>query len=222
MLSQCTVDLYIRTRRFLFTSNKNCLVKRSPRNTAPQSLTTEQSYYVYTAIKAQSRVITSFITPLRALRIDPSSFLALNCRHNLPRVLARPELAVIDPLPRARVQPSVRNRHANTSTHQTALDVRGHIIQALRIVPVKLALPVLGRNAVQRIRHVLAHVFVIVFVQAQGARSVLDEEVHDADFVVLELGQLARDFIGDEVAAAGLGGERELFLEERHAGQLWC
>lgn len=48
--------------------------------------------------------------------------------------------------------------------------------------------------------------------------------MHDADFEVFDLGDLARDFVGDEVAAAGLGGEGELFLEEGHAGRLflWC
>lgn len=44
----------------------------------------------------------------------------------------------------------------------------------------------------------------------------LDEEVHDADFEVFKLGELADDFVGDEVAAAGFGGKGELFLEERH------
>lgn len=44
----------------------------------------------------------------------------------------------------------------------------------------------------------------------------LDEKVEDADFVVLQLGELARYFFGDEVAAAGLGGEGELFLREGH------
>jgi hypothetical protein len=54
---------------------------------------------------------------------------------------------------------------------------------------------------------------------------VLNEEVHDADFEVLELGELAGDFVGDEVAAARFGGEGELLLEEGHAGRLlvlWC
>jgi hypothetical protein len=35
---------------------------------------------------------------------------------------------------------------------------------------------------------------------------------------------LACDFVGDEVAAAGFGGESEVFLDEGHAGRLvlWC
>ena len=48
--------------------------------------------------------------------------------------------------------------------------------------------------------------------------------MHDADFEVFDLWDLAGDFVGDEVAAAGFGGEGELFLEEGHAGRLdlWC
>ena len=45
--------------------------------------------------------------------------------------------------------------------------------------------------------------------------------MHDADFEVFDLGNLARYFVGYEVAAAGFGGERELFLEEGHGGGLW-
>lgn len=46
--------------------------------------------------------------------------------------------------------------------------------------------------------------------------------MQDADFEVFELGELTGDFVGYEVAAAGFGGEGELFLEEGHAGHfLW-
>ena len=152
------------------------------------------------------------------------SLLALNSSHKLPRMLARSELAVINSLPRTRVQPSIRNRHTNTSAHQTALNVRGHIVQTFIVVPVHRALRVLWRNAVQRISHILAHSRIGVLVQAERAGGVLDEEVHDTDFEVFELGELASDFVGDEVAAARFGGEGELFLEEGHAGRLvlWC
>jgi hypothetical protein len=136
-------------------------------------------------------------------------------------MLTRPELAVVNPLPRARVQPSIRNRHTNTRAHQTALNVPGHIIQPLVIMPIQHALFVLRRKAVQRISHVSAHSRVGVLVEREGARSVLDEEVHDANFEVFELGELACDFVRDEVTASGFGGQRELLLEERHAGRLW-
>lgn len=45
--------------------------------------------------------------------------------------------------------------------------------------------------------------------------------MQDADFEVFELGELAGYFVGYEVAAAGFGGEGELFLVEGHAGRLW-
>lgn len=41
----------------------------------------------------------------------------------------------------------------------------------------------------------------------------LDEQVEKADLVVLDLGQGARDVVGDEVGAARAAGEGELFLE---------
>lgn len=149
------------------------------------------------------------------------SLLALNCSHKLPRVLARPKLAVVNSLPRARIQPSIRDRHTDTSTHQTALDVARHIIQSLVVVLVEHALLVLWRKAVQSVSHVGAHGGIGILVEGEAAGSVLDEEVHNADFEVLDLWDLARDFVRDEVAAARLRGEGELFLEERHAGRLW-
>jgi len=89
-------------------------------------------------------------------------------------------------------------------------------------MPVQLALPVLRSDAVQSVGHVFADVLVVVLVQAEGAGRVLDEEVHDADFEVFDLGDLARHFVGDEVAAAGFGGEGELFLEKGHGDcRLW-
>ena len=136
-------------------------------------------------------------------------------------MLARPKLAQVNSLPRARVQPSIRNRHADASPHQTALNVPRHVIQSLIVMPVQHTLLVLWRKAVQRISHIGAHGRIGILVEREAARSVLDEEVHDADFEVPDFGHLAGDFIGNEVAAARLGGEGKLFLEERHAGQLW-
>jgi hypothetical protein len=142
------------------------------------------------------------INPHNIIVSQHSSLLSLNRRHNLPRVLTRSELAVVNPLPRARVQPSIRNRHTNTCAHQTALNVPRHIIQPLVIMPIQHALFVLRRKAIQRISHVGAHGRVGVLVERQGAGSVLDEEVHDAYFEVFELGELACDFVRDEVAAS--------------------
>ena len=134
------------------------------------------------------------------------SLLALDSSHKLPRVLARPKLAVVDSLPRARVQPAIRDRDTDTRTHQTALDMSRHIIQSLVVVLVEHALLVLWRKAVQRVSHVGAHGGIGILVEGEAAGSVLDEEVHDADFEVLDLWDLACDFVRDKVAAARLRG----------------
>jgi hypothetical protein len=72
---------------------------------------------------------------------------------------------------------------------------------------------VLWHNAIERITHVGADIVVVVFIQRQRARRVLDEQRQQARLVLLELRQLARDDVGDEVRAARARGERELFLE---------
>lgn len=177
--------------------------------------------YIHFAPEKILHSTSSFIPLCNIPLCKFSSLLALDSGNNLPRVLARPKLHVVNALPRASVQPAIRNGHRNTRTHQTALDVRGHVVQALRRMPVKVALAVLRRKAVERIAHVLADLLVPVLVHGERAGGVLHEQVQDADFVVFELGQLARDFVRDQVAAAGFGGEGELFLEERHGGRLW-
>lgn len=96
-----------------------------------------------------------------------------------------------------------------------------HIVQPLSAVPVQISLPVLGRDAVERVRHVVAHILVPVLVQAERARCVLDEEVEQADLVVAQLGQLALDVVGDEVGALGIGREVDGLLEPRHRCWWW-
>ena len=80
-----------------------------------------------------------------------SVLLTLDRSHNLPRVLTRPELTVINSLPSTRVQLSIRNRHAHTSPHQRTLDVRRHIVQSLGVMSVHVSLLVFRRDAVQGI-----------------------------------------------------------------------
>lgn len=58
-------------------------------------------------------------------------------------------------------------------------------------------LPILRRNAIQGIAHILPNILVEVFVQAQRAAGVLDEEVEHADFVVAELGEFGDDVVCD-------------------------
>jgi hypothetical protein len=47
---------------------------------------------------------------------------------------------------------------------------------------------VLGHNAVQRIAHVGAHIVVVVLVQRQRARRVLDEQRQQPRLVLAQLG----------------------------------
>jgi len=46
---------------------------------------------------------------------------------------------------------------------------------------------------------------------------VLDEQIQQADLVLLNLGKLLQHRVGDEVGAARLGGQGELLLEP-HVG----
>jgi hypothetical protein len=146
--------------------------------------------------------------------LSTSHLLPLNRRHNLPRILTVPKLQIPNALPRPCIQPSIRNRNRDARPDQCTLDMRWHIIAALRVMPVQaLALLVLWHDAVQSIGHVGADIFVIVLVKRESAGCVLDEEVEETGFVRFYLGQRGRDVVGYEVGAAGAGGEGERFLE---------
>lgn len=92
----------------------------------------------------------------------------------------------------------------------------GHIILPFRRMPIKVPLAIIRRNAIQRVTHIRADVIIPVLVQRETAASMLDEEVQDAALVVAQLGQFGDYLVGDEVAAAGAGGEGEGFLEPGH------
>lgn len=81
--------------------------------------------------------------------------------------------------------------------------------------------PCLGCNAVQRIRHVRAHVVVPVLVQAERAARVLHEQVQQPHLELPDLGHRADDVVGDEVGAARPRREGELLLRPRHCWRWW-
>ena len=149
----------------------------------------------------------------------PSHLLSLNRSNNLPTVLHLPKIQIPNPLPRPRIQPPLCNRHTHARPDQCTLDMRRHIIQTLRTMPVQIPLAILRRDPIECVAHVLPDFFVPVLVQREGAGCVLDEEVEDADFVVAELGEFAGDGVGDQVGAPGALGEGEGLLEPGHCGK---
>lgn len=84
------------------------------------------------------------------------------------------------------------------------------------IQPLPRVVVLLRHDPVQRIAHVGPDIRVPVLVHAQRAAGVLHEEMQDADPVVLDLWQLRRYLVGDEVGAARPGGHGERSLEPGH------
>lgn len=56
---------------------------------------------------------------------------------------------------------------------------------------------VLGHDPVQCVAHVFPDVLVVIFVHAQGAARVLDEEVEEPAFYVADCGDGGGDVLGD-------------------------
>lgn len=81
---------------------------------------------------------------------------------------------------------------------------------------IQVPLLIIRSDAIQRITHIGAHIVIPVLVQGERAAGVLHEEVQHADLVVLDLGELLEDVVGDEVAAARAGRQSEGFLVPGH------
>jgi hypothetical protein len=71
----------------------------------------------------------------------------------------------------------------------------------------------LWHNPIQRGTHIRPDILVVVLVQTQCARCVLNKQVQKTGLVFLDLWQLFQDRVGDEVGAPAARGEGELFLE---------
>ena len=121
------------------------------------------------------------------------------------------ELHQVDALPRAEGETAVGDRDCERDADDRRLCVPGHVVRALVGVDKDLSL-VVGDDVVEGGCHVCAHVRVAVLVERDGSGCVLQEEVNGTDGVVLEGGHVADDLVGDEIAAPGTGGERELVL----------
>lgn len=100
--------------------------------------------------------------------------------------------------------------------------MRRHIILALGRMPIQIALLIIRHNPFHSITHVLPNVAIPILIHTQRARGMLHEQMQDADFVVLDLGELFDNVIGYEVGAARFGREADSFLEPRHAGGCGC
>jgi hypothetical protein len=81
---------------------------------------------IFCVIVDRPRRLTSRVQRTH-VSLRPSVLLTLNRSHHPPRVLHRPELQIPNPLPRPRVQPSIRNRNRHTGANKRRLDMSLHI-----------------------------------------------------------------------------------------------
>lgn len=121
------------------------------------------------------------------------------------------EFHQVDALPRAEGEAAVGDGNGERDADDGGLGVAGHVVRALVGVDKDLSL-VVGDDVVESGGHVCAHVRIAVLVERDGGGRVLQEEVDGADGVLLEGGHVADNLVGDEVAAAGTGGEGKLVL----------
>jgi hypothetical protein len=84
-------------------------------------------------------------------------------------------------------------------------------------MPIQRPLPILRRNPIKRITHIRPDILIPILIQTQRARRMLHEQVQQAYFIGFQLRQLRCDVLSYEIGAPGLRGEREGFLEPRHA-----
>jgi hypothetical protein len=124
-------------------------------------------------------------------------------------------LVQIDPLPCAQSEAPLPDRNIETRTHETRLDVPGHVIVTFGSVSKGTVAIPLGRyQLVQGSFHIATHVRIGVFVDGQTGRRVLNEQVAHAH---LNFGNVGTDgfqnITGHQVTTARGGGEGNLVLE---------
>jgi hypothetical protein len=131
-------------------------------------------------------------------------FLALDSSNDGARVFHTAEFAQVDSLPGTGGEAAVADRNVQRDADQTALDMAGHVVRALGVVDVMIAL---GHNTLERGLHVLADIWVAILVEGQSRRRVLQKQVQHANFVLLDLGNILKHLVGHEIASRAPGAE---------------
>ena len=111
------------------------------------------------------------------------------------------ELAEINPLPGAEVEPAAGHGNGEFDARECRFGMCGHVVVAFeRVDVVGFAL---ADQPVEDGREVRADVGIGVFVDRKTCGGVFDEEMHQPG--VGQRRQVGRDFVRDEVKAAGAG-----------------
>ena len=113
------------------------------------------------------------------------------------------ELAEIDALPGAKVQPSARDGYGDADAAERALGMGGHIVGTLQHMVIVGF--VLLDHPVENLFQVRPHIRVGILIDAQGATGVLDEEMQQPR--LWQRGQMSHHFGGDEMESSALGRE---------------
>lgn len=87
-------------------------------------------------------------------------------------------------------------------------------------MPIKLPLPILRRNSIQSIAHILSDILIPILIQTQCTARMLYKQVEQPNLIVLDLWEFARYGVSYEVGTPRFGREGEGFLEPCHAGGL--
>ena len=141
----------------------------------------------------------------------PPGFLSISVKsHNdRPRGATVAMFAKKDSLPGSKCQTTVGNGNGKAATQQRRFDMSRHIIRAFASMHERQRL---GCDMVHRSFKVPAHIGIGTFVDRQGCRGVLDEEMQKADAYIGQLRNTFDDAVGNQMKTATHGRDRQLCL----------
>lgn len=136
-------------------------------------------------------------------------YLSIYRSHDLSRPTIVAELAEVNALPRTEIQPAIRDRDGEAHTKEGTLGMGWHIIVTFQyVVVIRL---VLLDEMIHDFLHIRTHIRVGVFIDTEGTRSMLHEEMEQA-----HLGKWAWEMrqylLCNKMTTSALGSKRKFCL----------
>lgn len=126
----------------------------------------------------------------------------------------------IDALPSPELQTALADGDGHRRAQQAGLDMGGHIVRAFQAVDIMGG--AVRDQLAQMGFQIAAHAGVGVFVEGEGGRGVLDEEMGQADPEPPDFRGLGQQFLGDEVESTGPGFQDDGFLQPHNRFDTGC
>ena len=136
-------------------------------------------------------------------------YLSIYRSHDLSRPTIVAELAEVDALPRTKIQPVIGDGDGEAHTEEGTLGMGWHVIIAFQyVVVIRL---VLLDEMIHDFLHIRTHIRVGVFIDTEGTRSMLHEEMEQAH-LWQRIWEMRQYLLCNKMTTSALGSKRKFCL----------